>query len=247
MKNRLNNFKFLNKYDPRLYHLIDLAKGYPKGDPHASLIRLRQFGELLARLWASKLHLFPEEDELYSDFLDRIKQNGTIDPKVYEGLNHLRIIGNNALHGFQGDSKGVAYALKIANNLANLFRATFFDSSKEVKNLPKTISRKLEEDNPKTEKQIIKTSPQSEDHIIKDLSGHDFSRQDLRGRDFTGANLIKARFCNSNLDQVSFKGADLRGANFKGARNLHSNQLESSLKEGAIFPEELQRVLDSTK
>ena len=67
MSNASEKFKFLNIYDPLLYDLLVFAEGYPEKDPHASLIRLRQFGELLARLWANKLNVFTESDESYEN------------------------------------------------------------------------------------------------------------------------------------------------------------------------------------
>lgn len=251
MKNGLKELNFLKKYDPRLYRLVDLAQGYPKDDPHACLIRLRQFGELLARLWASKLNLFSEDDELYSDFLDRIYRDGRITPKVFEGLSHLKNRGNNALHGFQGDCETAADTLVIAKNLAHLFKSTFVGKLKGTQKVTSAPGPKIKpnttDNNKKAKGEIASNCMEGEDYTGKELSSQDFSGKDLRGYDFTGANLIRANFCNTNLNNVSFKGADLRGANFEGAVNLHSNQLDSSSREGAIFPEELQRILDSKK
>ena len=48
------NFDFLAKHDPQLVRLGGLAERYFKDDPSTSLIKLRQFGELLAQLTAAR-------------------------------------------------------------------------------------------------------------------------------------------------------------------------------------------------
>ena len=48
------NFDFLAKHDPQLVRLGALAERYFKGDPSTALIKLRQFGELLAQLTAAR-------------------------------------------------------------------------------------------------------------------------------------------------------------------------------------------------
>ena len=48
------NFDFLTEHDPQLVRLGGLAERYFKGDSNTSLIKLRQFGELLAQLTAAR-------------------------------------------------------------------------------------------------------------------------------------------------------------------------------------------------
>lgn len=48
------NFNFLEQYDAQLVRLGVLAERYFRDDPSTSLIKLRQFGEILAQLVAKK-------------------------------------------------------------------------------------------------------------------------------------------------------------------------------------------------
>jgi hypothetical protein len=54
MKGISANFDFLGTHDAQLVRLGGLAERYFKDDPNTSLIKLRQFGEVLAQLTAAK-------------------------------------------------------------------------------------------------------------------------------------------------------------------------------------------------
>ena len=49
------NFKFLEKIEPQLMRLGALAERYFPDDPNTSLMKLRQFGELLAKNIAAQI------------------------------------------------------------------------------------------------------------------------------------------------------------------------------------------------
>lgn len=53
MSTQPSNFTFLAAHDPQLVRLGSLAERYFKDDPGTCLIKLRQFGELLAQLTAA--------------------------------------------------------------------------------------------------------------------------------------------------------------------------------------------------
>jgi type I restriction enzyme R subunit len=57
------NFQFLKKHDIQLVRLGALAERYFKDDPNTSLIKLRQFGELLAQLTAAKSGFLASPEE----------------------------------------------------------------------------------------------------------------------------------------------------------------------------------------
>jgi len=67
------NFEFLALYSPQLTRLGGLAERYFKDDPNTCLIKLRQFGEVLAQLTAAKAGLFTSPDEQQTDLLRRLK------------------------------------------------------------------------------------------------------------------------------------------------------------------------------
>jgi hypothetical protein len=52
------NFQFLAPYDLQFVRLAALAERYFRSDPNTSLIKLRQFGELLAQEIAARVGLF---------------------------------------------------------------------------------------------------------------------------------------------------------------------------------------------
>jgi hypothetical protein len=57
------NFVFLTRHEPQLVRLGTLAERYFKDDPCTCLIKLRQFGELLAQLTAANAGLYRDERE----------------------------------------------------------------------------------------------------------------------------------------------------------------------------------------
>jgi hypothetical protein len=54
----VTNFAFLEPHDPQLVRLGMLAERYFPDDPNTSLLKLRQFGELLAQLVAAQMGEF---------------------------------------------------------------------------------------------------------------------------------------------------------------------------------------------
>ena len=87
--------------------LGSLAEEYPQNDPHAAIIRLRQFGNLLGRITGQKFGVFFEPEDDYSDLLDNLKNIDQIPNDIINGFDKLRVTGNNALHSFQGDFQDV--------------------------------------------------------------------------------------------------------------------------------------------
>ena len=61
------NFGFLAKYDAQLARLGALAERYFGDDPNTSLMKLRQFAELLAQLTAAKTGQLTKPDESQTD------------------------------------------------------------------------------------------------------------------------------------------------------------------------------------
>jgi type I restriction enzyme R subunit len=67
------NFDFLGRQDAQLVRLGALAESYFKDDPNTCLIKLRQFGELLAQLTAAKSGLYSSPEEQQTELLRRLK------------------------------------------------------------------------------------------------------------------------------------------------------------------------------
>lgn len=67
------NFAFLSYYNPLLDRLGAQAERYFRDDPNTSLLKLRQFGELLAQTVAAKLGIFTSQREEQRELLRRLR------------------------------------------------------------------------------------------------------------------------------------------------------------------------------
>ena len=123
-----SNFDFLKVHEPDLVVLGGQAELYFKGDPNTCLIKLRQFGEVLAQLTAAKTALFTSPDEAQADLLRRLKFAGAIPPEPGELFHKLRAIGNRATHSLTGEHNEALTNLKCARELGVWFHRTFADA-----------------------------------------------------------------------------------------------------------------------
>jgi len=231
MSKKLSSFEFLKNFDLLLVQLGTLAESYPANDPHAALIRLRQYGEVLSRHIAQKFHIYVESEEVNFDLLENLQGENQIPQDVISGLNQLRIVGNNALHSFQGDSSDVKNNLRIAIKLG-WWLISISDSRSKNNLLEDNLSQEIKDN---LKEITLKTQPKKElKKISNDFSGKDLAKRNFNGQnlidfDFSGADLRKASFQNANLKNTNFDGADLRGANFLGSKSLQSYQVENAL------------------
>jgi len=119
------NFGFLEVYEPQLVRLGALAERYFRDDPNTCLIKLRQFGEVLAQLTAAKSGLFTSEEEPQSDLLRRLKFERIVPREPADLFHQLRISGNRATHSHADDHAEALSALKIGRQLGVWFHRTF--------------------------------------------------------------------------------------------------------------------------
>ncbi|MBD2682641.1 MULTISPECIES: protein kinase domain-containing protein [Nostoc] len=123
------NFQFLSTHEVYLVEIATLAERYFKDDPLACLTKLRRFGELLAQLVAAKLGIYVKSDEEQYRLLRRLKQDACIPHEVYQLFEHIRKIGNQAVHEDRGDHQTALDTLQIAWKLAIWFDKTFNNNS----------------------------------------------------------------------------------------------------------------------
>ena len=128
MKSQEGNFEFLKQYDTKLVRFGALAERYFKEDPNTSLIKLRQFAELLAQQLAARLGLFTSSEEPFADLLLRLKADRVMPREVGDLFYQLRVSGNQAAHAHRDDHAGALTALKLARQLAIWFHKTFSDA-----------------------------------------------------------------------------------------------------------------------
>ena len=121
------NFGFLARYDSGLVAVAAQAERYFAGDPVTCLMKLRQFGELLAQQLAARAGVFVGMEEVQSDLLGRLKRDTAYPRDVIDLFHDLRRTGNEAVHQHRGDHGAALAGLKIARQLAVWFHRTFGD------------------------------------------------------------------------------------------------------------------------
>lgn len=119
------NFAFLDVHDPQLVRLGALAEQYFTSDPNTCLIKLRQFGELLAQLVAAEVGLYVSPDERQIDLLRRLKDRGLLKGEVDRLFHELRRSGNEAMHTDFEDPRTALSNLKYARLLGIWFHRVF--------------------------------------------------------------------------------------------------------------------------
>jgi type I restriction enzyme, R subunit len=123
------NFAFLGVHDTQLVKIGTLAEKYFQDDPVTCLIKLRQFGELLAQLVAANVGLYTNLDESQLDLLNRLQSQNLLPGDARNLFHQLRKSGNDAVHNSQG-SHGLALShLKYARELGIWFHRTFSNDS----------------------------------------------------------------------------------------------------------------------
>ena len=124
------NFTFLGVHDAQLVKIGTLAERYFQDDPVTCLIKLRQFGELLAQLVAANVGLYTNPDESQLDLLNRLQSQNLIPGDVKNLFHQIRKSGNDAVHNLLG-SHGLALShLRYARELGIWFHRTFGRNSR---------------------------------------------------------------------------------------------------------------------
>jgi type I restriction enzyme, R subunit len=103
MKGISANFSFLAMHDPQLVRLGGLAERYFKDDPNTCLIKLRQFGEVLAQVTAAKAGLLASPEEQQADLLRRLKFDRIVPREVGDLFHQLRIAGKEERRRGRGE------------------------------------------------------------------------------------------------------------------------------------------------
>jgi type I restriction enzyme R subunit len=88
--------------------------------PNTCLIKLRQFGELLAQLIAANVGMY-DYDERQIDLMRRLRDRGILKGKVYDLFDKLRLAGNDATHALADDQRTALSNLKYARQLGIWF------------------------------------------------------------------------------------------------------------------------------
>jgi len=121
------NFGFLSQYESLLVQVAGLAERYFPEDPVTALMKLRQFGELLAQQAAARVGIPATPETPQAELLGRLQREGGTPREVIDLFHHLRRCGNDAAHSHRGDHATALTGLKVARQLAIWFHRGFGD------------------------------------------------------------------------------------------------------------------------
>jgi len=105
------------QYDEVLVRHAALAERYLFDDSNSALIKLRQFGELLAQHTAAYAGIAVEEQESQRELIDQLYDRQIINAQISQLLHGLRKSGNEAAHQHSGDRREALHQLQMARKL----------------------------------------------------------------------------------------------------------------------------------
>ena len=130
MTNRSVNFSFLTGISPDLDLLhcyAHQAERYLYSDPNSCLIKLRQFGELLAQEIAARNGESIDRGESQEILLRRLNMNGILRQNSSDLFHQIRREGNQANHHGLSDYNRALRVLEYAHRLACWFYRAYMD------------------------------------------------------------------------------------------------------------------------
>lgn len=104
-----------------------LAEKYFTDDPNTSLLKQRQFAELMTQLVATKVGTYKAWNENQFDLLCRLQGEGILPKDVAELFHQIRKTGNDANHEIKGNHTVALNSLKLCWQLAVWFHRAFKD------------------------------------------------------------------------------------------------------------------------
>lgn len=120
-----SNFDMLKAYEPQLWRLGALAERYFPEDPNTSLLKLRQFAELLAQSLAARGGLFITPEESQYELIRRLQNESLLPREIKQVFDQVRMAGNAANHALTGDHAKALATLRLAWQLGLWFHRTF--------------------------------------------------------------------------------------------------------------------------
>jgi type I restriction enzyme, R subunit len=108
------NCAFLTKYDEVLVRHAALVERYVFDDPNSALLKLRQFGELLAQHAAAYTGVAVEEYDSQLALINTLLERQVINAQISQLFHGLRKSGNQAAHQHTGDRREALHQLQMA-------------------------------------------------------------------------------------------------------------------------------------
>lgn len=125
MSQRRSNFTHLARLQPDLALLGAGAERYFIEDPNTSLLKLRQFCELMAQQVAARAGIYSPGEVNQAALVSRLKGAGWLPRDVADLFHWLRKAGNEASHQFVCDHRTALQGLKISTQLGFWFHRSF--------------------------------------------------------------------------------------------------------------------------
>ena len=124
-----SNFDMLRPYEEQLWRLGAVAERYFAEDPNTSLLKLRQFSEILAQSLAARTGLLTNPSETQYELIRRLGNEGALPREVKQVFDQIRVNGNAANHALEGNHASALSTLKLCWQLALWFHRTFKDAN----------------------------------------------------------------------------------------------------------------------
>ena len=118
------NFDHLKDIDPPLAVLATHAERYFVDDANTALIKTRQFAERMARVVAESAGADIASIDTFADMLRNIRRDGLVPTEILDILHRLRVEGNAAVHGHDGERRMAFEAIKLCHRLGVWLRAS---------------------------------------------------------------------------------------------------------------------------
>ena len=119
------NFSFLADKWPLLAEMGDLAEKNLYHDPNTSLIKLRMFGETIAKYLLAYENIKDPEDGKPISRLNILAAKGVIPDRLLPLFHSIRKNGNRATHEAFGSVEAATNHLQFAHRVACWFRQTY--------------------------------------------------------------------------------------------------------------------------
>ncbi|WP_412497094.1 type I restriction-modification system endonuclease [Shewanella algae] len=115
-----SNFEFLRGVNDFLYAVACAAENNYPDDPNTTLVKMRQFGEMTAKILANMLG-FEDIPENQHELLREIGKLRFMDDAIMSVFHKLRQIGNKAVHEYHDDLQDAEMCLRLGYRLGIWF------------------------------------------------------------------------------------------------------------------------------
>jgi len=111
------NFAFLKPHNAQLHRLAVWGESYFRTDPNTTLIKMRQFAELLSNEVAARSGLLSSTESTFNEVLGQLGRAGRTPRQVLDLFHLLRSKGNDAVHSNLDEFGPALTALKVGREL----------------------------------------------------------------------------------------------------------------------------------